>query len=91
MTTSAGSGYNDSVKCSGKKVVRMQYRQETALGGIKTGGLSKKFKMRRFPLRSDLLLTFPTVEKASFSYTKIGAPFKPNFDIKPTDYDPLKI
>ena len=69
MTTSAGSGYNDNVKCSGKKVVRMQYRQETALGGIKTGGLSKKFKMRRFPLRSDLLLTLPTVEKASFSYT----------------------
>ena len=69
MTTSAGSGYNDNVKCSGKKVVRMQYRQETALGGIKTGGFSKKFKMRRFPLRSYLLLTFPTVEKASFSYT----------------------
>ena len=69
MTTSAGSGYNDNVKCLRKKVVRMQYRHETALSGIKTGGCSRKFQMRRFLLRSDPLLTFTTVEKVSFSYT----------------------
>ena len=40
MTTSAVSGYNDNVKCLRKKVVRMQYRQDTALGGIKIRGCS---------------------------------------------------
>ena len=43
MKTSAVSGYNDNVKCLRKKVVRMQYRQDTALGGIKIRGCSKKF------------------------------------------------
>ena len=94
MTTSAGSGYNDNVKCLRKKVVRMQYRQETALGGIKTGGCSKKFKIIRFPLRSDPLLTVTTVEEASFSYTfhqKICAPFKPTFEYQTDRFrNPLK-
>ena len=46
-------------------------------------GCSKKFKMIRFPLRSDTLLTLTTVEEASFSYTfhkKICAFFKPTFE-----------
>ena len=94
ITTSAGSGYNDNVKCLRKKVVRMQYRQETALGGIKTGGCSKKFKIIRFPLRSDPLLTVTTVEEASFSYTfhqKICAPFKPTFEYQTDRFrNPLK-
>ena len=38
MTTSTGSGFNGNVKCVRKKVVRMQYRRGTALGGIKIGG-----------------------------------------------------
>ena len=84
MTTSAGSGYNDNGKClRKKKVIRMQCRLETALGGIKTQGCLKKFKMRRFPLRSGPLLTLTTVEEASFSYTlhkKNCAPFKPIFE-----------
>ena len=84
MTTSAGSDYNDNVKClRKKKVIRMQCRLETALGGIKTQGCLKKFKMRRFPLRSGPLLTLTTVEEASFSYTfhkKNCAPFKPIFE-----------
>ena len=61
----------------------MQCRLETALGGIKTQGCLKKFKMRRFPLRSGPLLTLTTVEEASFSYTfhkKNCAPFKPIFE-----------
>ena len=41
MTTSAGSGFNDNVNCLRKKVVRMLYLQETALGGIKVGGALK--------------------------------------------------
>ena len=60
----------------------MQCRLETALG-IKTQGCLKKFKMRRFPLRSGPLLTLTTVEEASFSYTfhkKNCASFKPTFE-----------
>ena len=57
-------------------------------------GCSKKFKIIRFPLRSDPLLTFTTLEEASLSYTfhkKICAPFKPTFEYQTDRFrNPLK-
>ena len=57
-------------------------------------GCSKKFKIIRFPLRSDPLLTFTTLEEASLSYTfhkKICAPFKPIFEYQTDRFrNPLK-
>ena len=57
-------------------------------------GCSKKFKIIRFPLSSDTLLTLTTVEEAFSSYTfhkKNCASFKPTFEYQTDRFrNPLK-